>query len=501
MTFATIPVEQRQKEAKALRSSLVLCLVGSVVLHVGAVIIGLNAPWDSALVPENEPIEFTVVEPPEVQPPEPEEKTQAVAPSPQPTTPLKEPDPLETPTAQEPEPTKTAPIPKSVEQPEQPEVAKPVSPLSPAPFKAVETNKGQPSNQVGAGAAQSPAIGNSQGSIGGDRSVSGFGSGGGAGGGGGSGVGQGAGEGIGLGTGSETGQGTGTGSGTGSGQGSGQGTGTGSETGSGQGSDQGTGTGSSGSSGGGGRAGASIDDNVSLEGMKQEVTAVVKDGKVVDFKFQSTGDPELDKQVKRQLDKFKKKVRLPSNARKDGEIRANVNFGESKSLKRSRQAQEYIERQAREPQTQEAGRQPVRPTTPSVIQQGVDVPTASSTSRPTNKTSTPSTTQRSSPKRSTPPTSTQTPRTSTPARRPVQRTPSTSTPVRRAPVQRTPSTYTQPVQRTPSRTSTPVRKTPVRRIPSTSTPVQRTPSTYTQPEQRAPSTSTPANPAPTSESE
>jgi hypothetical protein len=201
----------------------------------------------------------------------------------------------------------------------------------------------------------------------------------------------------------------------------------------------------------------------------------VRDGKVVDFKFQSTGDPELDQQIRRQLDKFKKKVKLPSNAKKDGEVRANVNFGESKSLKQSEQARNYLERQARERRGQTATRQSGGNTTSSVIERGVDVPAASSTSRSNSRTSTSPTTRKSSTGRSGSTTFTPTSRTSTPVRRTrVRRTQSTSAPTRSrrstsTSEQRTPTTST-PIRRTP------VKRTPVRRVPTTSTPANSAPS-------------------------
>ncbi len=464
MAFSNIAIEQREKEEKALRSSLALYLIGSVVLHIVVLVIGVIVPWNRGLAPEDEPIEVTVVEPlesPKV--PEPKEETQSAVP------------PQRIP-LQQPESTETSPPEKVEERPEPTETKKtvkekPVSTPAPAPnapvSQAAQNNRsaettakeaplegltnpferllgsgaGGSGQRTGSGAETETGTGTDSGAGGSDQgAVMGVG------------AGTGTGSGIGFGTGSGQGTGTGTGTGTGSdsgAEGSGQGTGTG------------TGIGFGTGPGGGGRTGASITDHVSLEGVKQEVTAVVRDGKVVDLKFQSTGDPELDKQIKRQLDKFKKKVRLPSNAKKDGEIRANVNFKGGEGLERSRQAQQHLERQARERRDQKA-RQSGGSTTSAVIQQGVDVPAASSTSRSNSRTSTSSTTQKSSTGRSGSTTSTPTSR--------------SSTPVRRTRVRRTQSTPTSTSeQSTPS--STPVKRVRVRRTPSASTPGQKAPST------------------------
>jgi len=492
--ISSVAVEQREREAKVLRSSLALYLVGSVVLHAGALVVGLNAPWNRALIPEDEPIEFVLVEPPEIEEvPEPEQK-------------VPEPE-VQTPTPQE--PAETTPTPEAVEKPELTETppeeveetkpeppeatkpveeAKPASPASPAPAPTAPPVNQAPSNDQPADTTetvQAPPEGFNkllegtegipvrqapprQGPVGGsgNRPATATGP-----------------SNVTAGTRTRVKQ-VPTTPGNPS-----------AATGSSGNRDES----SSAGSGGGGRTRASINkegSDINLDGLKQKVTAVVKDGKIVDFKFKSTGDPELDKAIRKDLAKAKKKFKLPSNAKKDGVVRANITF-EDKGSKRSRRVQEYLERQARERQAPRAATQP-RQRTSSVIQRGVDVAPAPRTSKPATQTSAPSATQKTAPQ------------TSPPVRRtPVQRAPSTSTPVRRTPIRQAP--VTKPVRRVPAPvaparrspvTSTPVRRTPapvapVRRAPATSTPVRRAPSVRV-PVKQAPA---PAAPPSTSESE
>ena len=68
----------------------------------------------------------------------------------------------------------------------------------------------------------------------------------------------------------------------------------------------------------------------SLAGIKQEAIAIVQGGKVVDFQFESTGNPELDEAIREDLERVKTKVKLPSNT-KDGKVRVNVTFEEKDS--------------------------------------------------------------------------------------------------------------------------------------------------------------------------
>jgi len=533
--ISSIAVEQREREAKALRSSLALYLIGSIVLHGVALMFGVNTPY-KALTPEDEPIEFVLVdspEPQEVSKPEPQEdiepqtqpqaETQSVTPPPAPVA-AKEPASSEPPPIQ---PVETKPAPKVVEQlkpvetaPEKvteenvtetkPEITKTSKPLenvkpstssSPAPAPvAPPTNQAPANSQATATtkADESPETGPNSllegqdrvpvrqvpvkpGTVGGSSSRP---------------------------TTATAPNSVGK-SGTAAGADSRPSTATGtSNTRRTDGGDSDSGSASS----GGGRTRASINkegSDINLNGLKQKVTAVVKDGKIVDFKFKSTGDPELDKAIRKDLAKAKKKFKLPASAKKDGEVRANITF-EDKGSKRSRRVQDYIERQARERQAPRAATQP-RQRTSSVVQRGVDVAPAPRTPKPATQTSAPSTTQKTAPKRSAPATSTKpAPQTVTPVRRtPVKRAPSVSTPVQRTPTRQRPAT--KPVRQAPAPvaparrapvTSTPVRRTPapvapVRRVPATSTPVRRAPSVPV-PVKQAPA---PTVPPSTSESE
>jgi len=68
----------------------------------------------------------------------------------------------------------------------------------------------------------------------------------------------------------------------------------------------------------------------SLQGTKQQAIAIVKNGKVIDFQFDSTGDLELDEAIKKDLERVKDRVKLPANT-KDGKVRVNITFKEKDS--------------------------------------------------------------------------------------------------------------------------------------------------------------------------
>jgi len=493
--ISAIAVEQRAREAKVLKSSLALYLIGSIVLHGVALIFGVNTPWNRALAPEDEPIEFVLVDPPEPQEvpePEPQEdirepqtqpqaETESAAPPLAPVAP-KEPTPSELSAVQ---PVETTPAPNVVEQPKpvettpekvteiKPEIPKPSKPVenvepnssvSPAPApvappanqppannQSTATKKADQPSETGpnsllegqeripvrqvpvkpgmvGGSGSRPTTATAPSSVGKPGTA------------------VGAGSRPTAATGSNTTQRT-------------------------RGGDSDSGSASS----GGGQTRASINkegSDVSLDGLKQKVTAVVKNGKIVDFKFKSTGDPELDKAIRKDLAKAKKKFKLPSNAKKDGEVRANITF-EDKGSKQSDQVRKYKERQARERQAPRAATQP-RQRTSSVIQRGVDVAPAPRTSKPATKHSAPAT--------STKPAA----QTSTPVRRtPVKKAPSTSTPVQRTPIRQRP--VTKPVRQAPA----PV--VPIKRAPSISPPARQAP--VSVPVRRAPAT-TPVRQAP-----
>lgn len=70
----------------------------------------------------------------------------------------------------------------------------------------------------------------------------------------------------------------------------------------------------------------------SLAGRKQEAVAIIKAGKVVEFEFESTGDPEVDAAIRKDLARVKDRITLPANI-KDGRRRINITF-EEKGFKR-----------------------------------------------------------------------------------------------------------------------------------------------------------------------
>lgn len=447
MSLSSTALEQREKEEKALRTFLWLCVISSVVLHGVALAVGVIVPWNRVFAPKEEPVEVTMVEPLPQEVPKLKEE-QPAPPSPQPRVPLK------------PESAK-APTPEKVEERQpRPTETRPVEPKAVNPSVSAPTNQAtqtdQPLNTAGGSQASPEGLTNpfkgllgsragdwGQEGGGGTETQTGTGIDSGA-----AGSGQGTDDGTGTGAGQGSGTGSGTGTGVSFGTGAGQGSGTGSRTGTGagQGSRTGTGSGSEMPRSGRSSANTSIDDKVSLEGLRVEGVTYTKDGKA---NFNSTGDPELDKQIRRQLEKTKKKSRQLANAK--GPV--DITFGKSRKLKQSDQVRNYLERQARERRGQTTTRQSGDSTTSSVIQRGVDVPAATRIR------------SRISPS-------------------------STSTPVRRTRVRRTESTSTP----TRSRRST---ATSEQSTPSTSTPVRRTRVKV----RKIQSTSTPTNSAPASESE
>ncbi|MFB2769443.1 TonB family protein [Pelatocladus sp. BLCC-F211] len=270
MSFSSIAVQQREKEAKALKSFLVFSFIGSLMLHIGVLASGIGNLFDK-LPSEEEPIEFTIVEPATLETADPPEETKKETPKekpidntsilsakattdstnntevlpvpkfPQPLVKVeKQPTPQPKPVVQklQPEPVKEQPKPVATQptfttEPQKPVVQQPENTPNSRPNPTIATNTSsasapvqnntQPSNenlrQVLSGVRDSR---NSQGSTVAN-----------GGGGGGSSVATTTGNGTGtIVTG---GSGTGTGSGTASGSGSGTGTGTGSGNGSGTG--------------------------------------------------------------------------------------------------------------------------------------------------------------------------------------------------------------------------------------------------------------------------
>jgi hypothetical protein len=74
MSFSSIAVQQREKEAKALKSLLAFSLIGSLTLHIGILASGIGNLFNK-LPSEEEPIEFTIVEPATLETPKPPEET------------------------------------------------------------------------------------------------------------------------------------------------------------------------------------------------------------------------------------------------------------------------------------------------------------------------------------------------------------------------------------------------------------------------------------------
>ncbi len=80
MSFSSIAVAQREKEAEALRSFLTFSLVGSLILHVAVLASGITNLLTRVPELEEEPIELTLVEPTDLETPKPPEE---VKPSPE----------------------------------------------------------------------------------------------------------------------------------------------------------------------------------------------------------------------------------------------------------------------------------------------------------------------------------------------------------------------------------------------------------------------------------
>lgn len=77
MNFSSVAIEQRQKEAKVLKSFLAFSLIGSLALHVAVLTFGIGTLSNEAPKIEEEPVEVIVVDPPPTPKVEkPPEKTQ-----------------------------------------------------------------------------------------------------------------------------------------------------------------------------------------------------------------------------------------------------------------------------------------------------------------------------------------------------------------------------------------------------------------------------------------
>ena len=83
MSLSSIAVQQREKEAKALKSFLAFSLLGSLALHIGLLASGIGNFLSRTPDLEDEPMEVVVVDPPKVEEvkPEPEPQRQQTQPS------------------------------------------------------------------------------------------------------------------------------------------------------------------------------------------------------------------------------------------------------------------------------------------------------------------------------------------------------------------------------------------------------------------------------------
>lgn len=80
-----IAIQQREKEARSLKTLLACSMVGSIALHFGLLYAGIDRLWQRSFTPPPKPIEVVIVDPPrkpEVKKPEP--KPEPPKPKPQP---------------------------------------------------------------------------------------------------------------------------------------------------------------------------------------------------------------------------------------------------------------------------------------------------------------------------------------------------------------------------------------------------------------------------------
>ncbi|MBD2430863.1 MULTISPECIES: energy transducer TonB [Fischerella] len=260
MSFSSIAVQQREKEAKALKSFVAFSLIGSLALHIGVLASGIGNLL-SRVPSEEEPIEFTIVEPTTLETPEAPEETKKETPKPE----LIDNKILSAKATTNSNNTEVLPVPKPVEKQPIPQPTAPVQSFKPEPVKEppkqvvqqpATTPNPRPNPTIAKNTSPAPASVQNNVNQSSEKlrqllneARDSNGGGGGGGGGGGSTVATTTGNGTGTivtggsGTGTGTGSGSGTGSGTGSGSGSGSGSGTGSGTGSGNGSGTGSGNG------------------------------------------------------------------------------------------------------------------------------------------------------------------------------------------------------------------------------------------------------------------
>lgn len=392
MGLSSIAVQQREKEAKTLKSFLAFSLLGSLALHIGLLASGIGNFLSRTPDLEDEPMQVVIVDPPKVEEPQPQpQRQQAQAskapvvaspgssriggqsaaprdvevvrsrPSPPTATITPKPAPRVTPSkaivAQKPQPKAPKPIQKPVESvPEPTPIQKPApAPEIAATPKPVQTPPPAVSNQklrdtlAQARAARenqapptttapsAPTVSNTPGQ-----------------------------ESVATGSGVSTGNTFGTGRGTrsGSGTGAGTGTGTGNSTGSGnsnQGTPQGRGKGEGDAEGtSSGRLACSecgkpkYPESARRRGI--EGTAKVKlevddRGNVTDVKIaQSSGNDDLDKEAVRAARRWK--LKNPKGGTQG--VVAKVDFELEKSERSRRQSDRRREREARKKRREEA---------------------------------------------------------------------------------------------------------------------------------------------------
>ncbi|MCC5637169.1 TonB family protein [Nostoc sp. CHAB 5844] len=376
MSFSSIAVEQRSKEAQALKLFLGFSLVGSLALHIVVLASGIGNFLARVPADENEPIEIAIADAPapEIEKAPIEEKKEQPDPVvSQPQTQIREQSPV---IAQK-QSIAIAPVQKFVEKPQ-------IERVQQQPKQTITSSKTTQTSRSTGGSSSSTRSeltstgnGGGSGSSGGTRILTGTGSGSGVG----SGSGTGSGTGVGSGNGTGTGTGNGTGSGTGSGTGIGNGSGTGTGSGSGTGSGTGTGTGNGSGTGTGtgnpvavapkppkikapanrgssnGRAAClqcnnKYPEQARRQGIEGKVGVAVDtdvNGNVTNVRLtRSSGNRELDEAHLRQAREWKLKPtergRQGVSIETDYAIRGSRRYREAQERKRQRQARETEQR-------------------------------------------------------------------------------------------------------------------------------------------------------------
>ena len=77
MGFSSISVEQREKEAGALKSFLAFSLIGSLALHIGVLTFGIGNLLTRVPESEEEPMEVTIIDPPSTPALEPKQEAES----------------------------------------------------------------------------------------------------------------------------------------------------------------------------------------------------------------------------------------------------------------------------------------------------------------------------------------------------------------------------------------------------------------------------------------